>query len=206
MKFLLILFGLFSFWSGAAARPGSLPSDSTLSAEEKTGLSFMREEEKLAYDVYRLFFTKWELMPFDHISGSESRHMAAVKSLLDRYELPDPAADKDAGRFADATLQQLYNKLTAQGKQTKEDALKAGALIEEVDIRDLQNWLQKTNNPAIIQVYEKLMRGSRNHLRAFVRNLSQYGITYEPVYLSKEDFKAIIDGPMEPGGGMNRNR
>jgi hypothetical protein len=36
------------------------------------------------------------------------------------------------------------------------------------------------------------MEGSKNHLRAFVKELSKQGVTYEPFYLGQEEFNNII--------------
>ena len=93
----------------------------------------------------------------------------------------------------------MYNKLVEEGSKSIESALKVGAAIEEIDIIDLQKHLAETNKKDIKLVYENLMKGSRNHLRAFTSNLAKYGITYEPQYLSKEEYEEIISSPMEKG-------
>ena len=81
------------------------------------------------------------------------------------------------------------------------EALKVGAAIEEIDILDLQKYIAETDNEDIIVVYENLMKGSRNHLRAFVKRLTSSGVTYEPQYLSIEDYQDIIDSDVERGRG-----
>lgn len=43
------------------------------------------------------------------------------------------------------------------------------------------------------------MKGSRNHLRAFVSQLKSRGIEYVPQYLSPEEYQAIISTPIETG-------
>ena len=55
----------------------------------------MAEEEKLAGDVYLALNEKWNLRVFDNIGKAERTHEAAVKTLLNRYSLPDPT--KGAG-------------------------------------------------------------------------------------------------------------
>ncbi len=181
----------------------TISSDTSITAFEKQSLSFMREEEKLAYDVYTLMYSKWSLMPFQNISNSESNHMAAVKTLLDRYELKDPA--QTSGVFVNTTLQQLYQTLITQGNSGEIEALQVGAAIEEIDIRDLKEQLLQIKKEDIRIVYGNLMRGSRNHLRAFVSNLSMRGITYKPQYLGQQEFDEIINSPKERGG-MNGGR
>ena len=177
-------------------------SDSLL-PRERQGLAFMREEEKMAFDVYDSLYTRFGLMPFQNIRQSESNHMAAVKGLLDKYGLPDPAAGNGPGQFTSTTIRQLYNMLIAKGDSSEVQALTAGALIEEVDIRDLHEQLALVQSADIRNVYENLMRGSRNHLRAFVSNLASRGVTYVPQYLSQAEFDAIINSPMEPGSRRN---
>ncbi|MDK2464101.1 MAG: DUF2202 domain-containing protein, partial [Candidatus Korarchaeota archaeon] len=54
-----------------------------LAEEEIQGLLYMREEEKLARDVYLTLYEKWGLPIFQNIARSEQTHMDAVKTLLD---------------------------------------------------------------------------------------------------------------------------
>jgi hypothetical protein len=173
-------------------------TDTLISEKEKNSLLFMREEEKLAYDIYTAMYAKWDLTPFSNISSSEASHMTAVKTLIDRYQLKDPV-QPGSGVFTNQTLKQLYNQLLQQGNTSLTESLMAGAAIEEIDIRDLKDHLNFIQKADIRIVYDNLMRGSRNHLRAFVRNLDMRGITYKPQYLSKKEYDDIINSPMEQG-------
>ncbi len=165
---------------------------------QQDGLVYMREEEKLARDTYIAFYAKWDKRVFNNISHSEQMHMDALKTLLDRYEINDPVGDNDFGVFINSKLQKLYDDLQVSGGTSLVSALKAGAVIEEIDIQDLQNEIDKNaENEDIVYVYVNLMRGSRNHLRAFVRNLARQSVTYSPQYLSEELYRSIIDGEME---------
>lgn len=171
-----------------------------LTATEQAGLLYMREEEKLAHDVYITLGEKWNMPAFQNISQSEQTHMDAIKLLLDRYGLADPATDQAVGIFTDATLQGLYNELVAKGSQNLAAALTVGATIEDLDIVDLQTRLAQTDKADIQLVYENLLKGSRNHLRAFTRTLTrQAGATYTPQYLSQKAFTEIVNAPMERG-------
>jgi len=96
-------------------------------------------------------------------------------------------------------LQLLYDDLIAQGNQSLEAALTVGATIEDLDIADLQQ--RATDTPDIALVYANLEKGSRNHMRAFVRNLDQRGVAYSPVYISQADFDAIVSSSMQQGAG-----
>jgi hypothetical protein len=171
-----------------------------LSAEESAALLYMREEEKLAHDVYLTFYTQWGLPIFQNISQSEQTHSDAVKLLLDRYGLSDPAS-ATPGVFTNPDLQALYNDLVARGSQSLAEALKSGAAIEEIDILDLQERLAQTDNADIQQVFDSLMNGSTNHLRSFVSTLNtQTGETYQPQYLSADAYQAIISTGTGRGG------
>lgn len=189
-----------AFQLSACTKNNNPSSDSSLSAAEKQGLLFMREEEKMAFDVYNHLYGQWGLLPFSNISQSEANHMAAVKTLLDRYQLADPAAGKTAGEFEDPVLSALYSTLIQKGDSSDVQSLLTGALIEEVDIRDLKLWISQTTKTDLQQVFNSLMLGSRNHLRSFVSNLAARGISYTPIYLSQAEYDEIISSPWESGG------
>jgi hypothetical protein len=178
-----------------------------LSEDEASGLLYMREEEKLAHDVYIALYEKWGIPIFQNIAESEQTHTDAVKVLLDAYGLADPSEGKAPGEFENSDLQTLYDQLTAQGNQSLEDALKVGAAIEEIDILDLENHLAQTENSDIRMVYENLMKGSRNHLRSFTSTLGrQTGQTYQPQYLSAEVYQNIVGSAIESSGNGSGNR
>ena len=149
---------------GSGVQLTAIPA-SDLSAEEAAALLFMREEEKLARDVYNQMYALWGQPVFQNIAASEQTHTDEIKLLLDRYGLADPALDP--GQFADANLQALYNQLIAQGSISVTEALNVGALVEQTDIADLQNRLAQTDNADIQLVYNNLMNASYNHLAAF---------------------------------------
>lgn len=172
-----------------------------LDAEEAAALLYMREEEKLAHDVYITLYETWGTQVFQNIANSEQTHTDAVKSLLDRYGLDDPAAGNGIGVFTDPALQELYDQLVATGNESLESALRVGAAIEEIDILDLEERIAQTDNEDIVLVYESLMKGSRNHLRSFVSTLEQQvGAVYEPQYLSQASYDEIINTGVERGG------
>jgi len=177
---------------------------SDLSAEESASLLFMREEEKLARDVYNALYTVWGQPTFQNIAASEQMHMDEIKVLLDRYALPDPALAP--GQFTDANLQALYDQLVAQGSLSLADALKVGAAIEEIDILDLQTRSTQTDNADIQLVYANLINGSYNHLQAFTSALTQQtGETYQPQYLPVELYQTIITGTTGNGNQGTAN-
>lgn len=171
-----------------------------LTEDDIAGLLWMREEEKLAHDVYQYFFDAYNMIIFDRIAASESKHADAVMRLLNHFGLEDPALSA-AGEFSNETLQTLYNEMIAAGVDSLE-ALKAGALIEETDIADLQTSIANTENTDLLTVYGHLLKGSGQHLKAFVKTLERYGFTYEPQVLSAEEFDAIL--VMSNGNGQQK--
>ena len=175
-----------------------------VSEEEKAGLVWMREEEKLARDVYLTLYEKWHIPIFQNISHSEQTHMDAVKALLDKYNIPDPVQDDSVGAFTNEELGALYEQLVALGSQSVVDALTVGATIEDLDIKDLEERIAMTDNEDIQTVYSSLMCGSRNHMRSFVSLLRGYGADYEPQYISEDEFEDILESDMEfCGVGMS---
>lgn len=164
-----------------------------LSAEEKVDLVYMREEEKLARDVYLAMSAKWGMPIFANIAQSEQTHMDAVATLLARYGVADPVAGLPAGQFATAQFQALYAELVDQGSQSLADALAVGALIEEIDIIDLWDCLKVAKHTDLVRVYQNLCSASGNHLRAFVGRLAALGVVYEPQRLTPEEYQQIIN-------------
>jgi hypothetical protein len=175
-------------------------SASSLTDVEVEGIMFMREEEKLAYDVYLAFGDLYGQPIFSNIASAEAQHMAAVLGLIEAYDLDDPVDNSPVGDFANAELQALYVKLIAKGSVDLAAALEVGAVIEEVDILDLERYLGETANPDIIQVYENLLRGSENHLRAFVSQLESMGIDRVPVLMEASAYEATLASDMQRGG------
>ena len=143
-----------------------------LSQEERDGLIHMRIEEKLARDVYIVMGELWNHKVFLNIQLSEQKHMEAVKSKLDKYNVPDPLTTDSVGVFPDPVFQQLYDQYIQQGSQSLNEALLVGKAIEELDIADLTFQLTFVDNPDIIRVYQNLKAASENHLAAFLRCLN----------------------------------
>ena len=176
------------------------PSD-TITQVEIDMLNYMREEEKLARDVYLAMYEQYGIPIFRNISKSEQHHMNQVLCLLQHYNLPDPAS-ADTGVFNNSELQQLYSDLISQGSISLTGALTVGATIEDKDIYDLATDMTNTVNPAILNIFGKLSCASGNHIRSFSAWLTNKGITYEPQYISQEEYNAIIALPHQFCGGQ----
>lgn len=202
---LLIMLGLslgFTQCSEGGATDNSLAPDEAelktaltsdaLSQEEVDAIRFMREEEKLARDVYLYLYQLHPLRPFLNISRSEQAHMDAILYLIDTYGLEDPVGENQEGEFVNQELQQLYDELIKTGSASREDALRVGALIEEVDILDLQRELEEcARNEEVVRIFSNLCNASGRHLKAFTAVLARYGVTYAPVKLDQEEYDRI---------------
>ena len=175
-----------------------------LTGEEIDGLLYMIEEEKLARDVYLMLDEQWDLRVLQNISRAEQRHMDSVARVLSAHDIDNPALDSEIGEFTNPELQALYDDLIAAGSQSVADALRVGTAIEEIDILDLQTYVDDTGEADIQQLYANLLKGSSNHLRAFVSNLErQTGETVQPQYLDAQTYDEIMNDGNARG---NRNR
>lgn len=145
-----------------------------LTVTETNNLYFLREEEKLAYDVYQTLGEKWSIQAFQNISNSEERHQSKVVELLDKYGLDDKSKDKKLGEFVNQDLQKIYNDLVKEGEKSLLEALYVGATIEILDIKDLDKMLGETQKQDLRQVFENLKMGSQNHLSAFKKQIEKY--------------------------------
>ncbi len=159
---------------------------------DQSQLQFMAEEEKLARDVYTYLDNLWNNNVFSNIANAEQQHMDSVKRFLDAYQIEDLSHD-EPGLFSNSELQALYDQLIDSGSNSLVDALKVGALIEEVDIADLLESINQTDDESMIQMYTDLLNGSYSHLRAFSRQLKNQGIaTYTAQHLSQQEVDDIL--------------
>jgi hypothetical protein len=152
---------------GTCLDPAITAAKGTLTEQQKATLVAMAQEEKLAHDLYAAFAGKYDAVVFDRIAAAETRHLAAVRTLLDRYGIADPAAGRSAGQFSDPTVQATYDKLLAQGQAGRSAALRAGVTVEQTDIADLTDALDGLSAPDVVQVYTQLRAASQHHLAAF---------------------------------------
>ena len=183
--------GMFQPVNNALAQAPAA-STLTLSEVEIHSLMLMREEEKLARDVYTVLYEVYGAQIFLNIMASEQIHFDQIGVLIERYGLEDPALAP--GVYTDAHIQELYDMLIAMGLTSLENAYRVGAIIEEVDILDFVHFLEddELDNPDIVKVYTNLMNASENHLRGYVNCLLSIGVVYEPGYLTLEQYAAIL--------------
>lgn len=185
---------------GTAGSGGSDVEARELSSDEITTLFYMREEEKLARDVYQYLHGRWGTPVFANIAEAEETHTGQVAEVIARLGLADPVADDSPGVFQDEQLSALYQQLTQAGSAGELEALMVGGLIEETDTMDLQAAIDATDEAVLQQLYANLMMGSRNHLRAFAGLIAEQTLVYEAQVLPQDQVDAILNTPMEITG------
>lgn len=188
-----------------------------LDLNEANHLIFMREEEKLARDVYTMFSMMYpNSVVFGRIDDSEQIHTDRVRQTLEAYGVEDPNTNDNLGVFTGESYGEYftatYDALISQGATSELDALYVGALIEELDMLDIiscpdiileqDNGIESnaecglvyTDKPDVQNLYESLLRGSSNHLRGYVRAIEAVigEGAYVPQLLSQEDLNAIL--------------
>ncbi len=208
--------------SGAAyAAPGGNNGggNTGLDATEASHLTFMREEEKLARDVYLTFANQYPNQGvFSNIATtSEQTHTDTMRDKLAQYNLPDPnpnANDLPAelGQFYGEEwgwyFTEKFGVLTNWGMNSELDALYAGAFIEELDMHDIAVCpqvmtdngygetcgLSYTDEAGLQNAYSSLIDGSESHLRAYVGQIEAIigAGNYQAQYLTQEEVDTIL--------------
>lgn len=174
-------------------------------ATEAANLSYMREEERLARDLYLAFEDAWDNLPFARVAAAEQHHMDAMLRQLLKYQLPDPVANLPIGEFVSEDLKTLYVELLAQGKTDAVAALKVAAKVEEIDVYDNLGAKAETDKADLARAFDALACGSRNHLRAFAVALAKATnekYTAQSTFLSQAEVDAILAAPVERCGGV----
>jgi len=146
---------------------GTSAATTVLDANESASLLFMIEEEKMARDVYDALFEQTGVAIFDNISNSEQKHFDALLNTAAKLGVDTSFISNDAGVFENSQIANLYTELLAQGSTSLIAALEIGALIEKVDIADLNDAIATTDIALLGQAYQRLLNGSENHLSAF---------------------------------------
>lgn len=210
---------LFTVSFNVSAKAKNNSTANSLDATEISHLTFMREEEKLARDVYLTFASMYPEQPvFSTIATkSEQTHTDTIRDKLEQYGLPDPNPDANdlpasIGLFSGTEwgwyFMQKYAELVAKGSNSELDALYVGALIEELDMNDIiicpavmvkagyndPCGLEYTDERAIKNAYSSLVDGSENHLRSYVGQIEAVigEGNYQAQYLTQEEVDAIL--------------
>ena len=198
----------------------NLSVESLLDKAEQHHLIFMREEEKLARDVYISLYGMWSNSPiFMNIGeGSEQTHTDIIRDKLEEFNLADPNPSTNVlpssigvftGELYGSYFADKYQSLINRGSQSELEALYVGAFIEELDMHDIVECpdiivetdngindcgLDYTNEEALINAYSTLLDGSKNHLKAFVGRIESIigEGNYEAQILSQDEINEIL--------------
>jgi len=190
-----------------------------LDATEASHLTFMREEEKLARDVY---LTLADLYPDQRVfsriaTRSEQTHTDTMRDKLDQFNLPDPNPNTNElpssiGVFTGEEwgwyFTEKFALLTTKAGVSELDALYVGAFIEELDMYDIvvcpqvlidrgyssPCGLEYTDERSLQTAYSALVSGSKSHLRAYVEQIETFiGVgNYVAQYITQAEVDAIL--------------
>ena len=116
--------------------------------------------------------------------------MDQAKAVIEKYNLSLPKDVPEA--FGNQTLQDIHDRLLAEGLESDEQALKVAAEFEEISIMDLEAELAAAENEDVRTMYQGLLAGSRKHLRSYVADLKEQGIEYEPRHLLRSEFEETV--------------
>jgi hypothetical protein len=165
-----------------------------LTTQEIEDLQFLREEEKLARDMYTHAYNLYGVNIFNNIASSEQRHTNSVLELMNRYEVED-IATATLGDFTDSELSQLYTALIARVETSEAESYAVGVTIEDLDIYDLDVKATHTQNSELQNLYANLKCGSENHMRSFTKKLTALNLTYIPEYIDAVQYTEILAAP-----------
>jgi hypothetical protein len=180
MNHRMIICALALFWLSTltttgtclAAEKGHAEKNAALGADTLDALRYIREEVKLARDVYGALSGIWGLEVFENTAKSKQSLMNAISYLLKPYGFDGPI--EDAGKFVDSDLQELYSYLIDQGKVSRNNAIDVTILIEQTVIADINDVFPQTNAKDVHKVLILLMEGSESHLHELSRYLVMY--------------------------------
>ncbi len=178
----------------------------SLTEEEKSSVQSMMEYEKMVRDVYAIMYEKWQTQAFENLGKKASAAMAAIKLLLDRYNLENPVKDATkVGDFKNVTLQKMLNAMVSKGDKSLKDALEACAEAEEMNMAKIENALKTCDSADLKLVYETLLNETIQMLKSIVYTLSIEGVTYKPKYLPIGNFDKLMGIEQSGTSGNEKN-
>jgi hypothetical protein len=192
---LILAMSLFALLLVSCTKDTETTTTTPLTDSDKNALLFMLEEEKLARDTYTYLWEVWQINPFTNIKSSEQSHMDAIAQVLTSYGIQYTILP--AGQFADSLLLNFYNQFVTSGSISSSNAFQIGATIEDLDISDLEEYTAQSTNETVINVFNSLECGSRNHLRSFVSAIVSAGGSYAPQFMSQDYYNEIVSSNNE---------
>lgn len=205
-------------FANGGATLSSTTDTATLDVNEQTHLIFMREEEKLARDVYLTLGTMYpDSAIFGKIDDSEQTHTNAVRLMIEKYGLEDPNSNDNIGIYTgedyDWYFTEKFKLLVERASISELEALYVGAFIEELDMMDINQCPEVivetdngiddetacgkiyTDNEDVYNLYESLLDGSDSHLEGYVKNIERYigEGNYQAQVLTQDQVNEILD-------------
>ena len=179
---------------------GSSGSNDTyeLPQDLKDSITFMYNEEGLAYDVYLSVYDELNtskgviVKPLKMIAeNAEIKHIAAVKALAVKYDLNtttydptiEPYEGLTRGQYTVPRIQELYDALYAYGTKSGKAALAMGCMVEVIDIDDLQGYMAQAEEAGALDVLKEftfLITGSYTHYWSFDEALMKANQSTDP--------------------------
>jgi hypothetical protein len=167
---------------------------SNLTDAQKYTIAFMWNEEKLAKDIYLELNLIYPTQQLENIATkSETMHQALVEDLVQRYDLnitnlvdyKENYSEEELrafgpGEFGVQEIQDLYDTLYAEGKQSQQAALEVGCKVEVTDVEDLLDEIkiaEEVDAQDLIATWNVLLSGSYSHYWAFDKGLKNKGVT-----------------------------
>lgn len=160
--------------AGAAVLGFGVPSAvQAASSDTATGLSNaqlteMREEERMARDLYTQLAASSGEAIFTRIAGAEQRHLDAVERLMTSQGMNPDAAGSTVGRYAVGEVQAAYTGWLSQGRASDQAAYKVGVELETWDVAELKA-MKVPSDTTGARVVAALLNGSKHHLTAFTK-------------------------------------
>jgi hypothetical protein len=188
------LTGLMLGGCGHSTSSAQATSVAELTDDQKYALAYMWNEEKLAKDIYLALYDTWEgdtLTLYNIATQSETRHIETVEGLVEAYDINITNLDDyndsyseaelralDAGEYAIAELQELYNTLYAEGNASEQEALQVGCKVEVKDIADLNESIAIAEGvDDLVGAFELLRLQSYQHYKEISDTLRSIGVT-----------------------------
>ena len=139
----------------------------TLTSDQEQALADQAELEKLAQDAYLAFAESTGDPRFEHVAHAEAHHLAALRSLMERYGVEDPTEGLADGEFSSDEVAERYRAAVDAGSGSLADALDTARELEQEDLDGLNDAADGLDAPDVEQVYEHLTVSSERHLEVF---------------------------------------
>ena len=167
-----------------------------LISQEDADLFYVLEEKKLATELYTAFEEAWD-NKFSRNLIMEEQQLASIEQEVQEktLEVPVSVAMEIEGQFSNADVQKLQRKLLPNINANETEALKALAMLEETEIKIMDQAILNTENIDLIILYDRIRVSARTQLVSVCKALAEEGVQYQPKALTAKEFKALI-GPV----------